>query len=98
MSWELTMVFVHGAALVGLVMLWRRPPCWMQKLVVLILFLAMLVLLVGGFVWLAGWVEEARHLYRIGLLLEHSAVLLWIFRLIYQDRVQWTSSKHYPSS
>lgn len=92
MSWEFTMLFVHVAALYGLFMLYRRPPCWMQKLVVVVLFLAMSVFALAQVAVLTGAIPEGRPVLRIAFALEHLAVLLWIFRLVYQDRVQWTSS------
>lgn len=92
MNWEISMIFVHGAAVAGLVLLFRLPPSWLQKLVLLVLLLAMGALIGGGVLWINGFEEESKHLYRLGLKIEHSGVLLWIFRLIYQDRVQWTSS------
>jgi hypothetical protein len=97
-SWEFTMLFVHVAALCGLVMLYRSPPCWMQKLVVVLFLLAMTVFAAGQLAQISGFLWEGRQVLRIAFAIEHVGVLLWVFRLIYQDRVAWTSSQRSRSS
>ena len=98
MSWEFSMLFVHGAAFVGLVMLYRSPPCWMQKLVVVLFGAAVLIFVAANLAALAGMTWEAAQLGRAAARVEHVGVLLWVFRVIYQDRVRWTSSPRSPSS
>lgn len=96
-SWEITMSFVHLAALAALLMLYRSAPCWMQKLVMGLLIVAMVVFTAAHFAVLAG-VWEAHFFFKTAFAIEHVAVLLYVFRLIYQDRLQWTPSPRSPSS
>jgi len=103
-SWSITLFVVHLFALAGVVALYRRAPCWMQKLSVFGLILAMSIASAAYAVALVGriWPElglwGAWEIFAIGLLLEHLAVLLMIFRLVYQT-VLWPTSLHRsPSS
>lgn len=96
MSWAYTMLVVHIAALCGLVLLYRQPPCWMQRVVVVLFMAAMAIYAVAQVVALAGYYE--RGVVRVAFAIEHVGVLLWVFRLIFQDRVQWTSSPPSRSS
>jgi hypothetical protein len=97
MSWDLTMLLMHLCALAGAVMLYRHAPCWMQKIVVGLLFVSMLVFsgayAAALFDWHWHWMVT-----RAAYAIEHIAVLLYVFRLIYRDHVQWTSSAPSRSS
>lgn len=90
MAWELTLFFVHLAALAGCLVLYGKAPCWMQKLVVFGLGLAMTCLTIayGGALFSAWWWW---YLALAGFALEHTAVLLYVFRIIYQG-TQWKPS------
>lgn len=98
MTWGFTMLFVHLAALCGLCLLYRQAPCWMQRIVVVLLILACTGFVAAQIATLNDMVWEAHLLRRLAFEFEHIGVLLWVFRLIYQDRVQWTSSTRSPSS
>lgn len=82
--WNFIFLFVHLATFIGFVVLYRLAPCWMQKLVVAGQILAFgtmsiaFTLAVFG-VW--GWWYFAI----LGLAIEHLAVLMYLFRLIYQS-------------
>jgi hypothetical protein len=96
-AWHLTLLAVHIAALVGAGYLYRSAPCWMQKLTVLGIVVAMLVISVAYAlavldVW--GWWLVVV----VGLSIEHLAVLLYVFRLIYKGNQWKPSSAHSLSS
>lgn len=98
MMWNLTLLLVHLAALAGFIHLYKSAPCWMQKVSV------------AGFVLAMGTMSAAFtlaildvwghwHVVLLGLAIEHLAVLVYVFRLIYQQHLQWTpSSAHSHSS
>lgn len=83
MEWQLTMLAVHLAAFVGAGMLYSRAPCWMQKLVMAGLIVtfgavsAAYGLALAG-VWWWFYIKDA------GLSVEHLAILVYLFRMIYQ--------------
>lgn len=83
MTWLLTLLAVHVLATVGFAVLYRSAPCWMQKLVVAGLVLAMVLFTVAYGLQLADewyWVQVGM----LGFVIEHLAVLLYVFRLIHQ--------------
>lgn len=91
MIWNITMLVVHLAALAGFLFLYREAPCWMQRLAIAGFALAMAICSIGFGVGLAGewWYW---HIVMLGLAIEHFSVLLYVFRLIYQDHIKWTPS------
>lgn len=90
MAWEITLFFVHLAALAGCVVLYRKAPCWMQRLVVCGLGLGMLFMCIAYAATLqAAWWWWYMAL--AGFAIEHVAVLLYVFRIIYQG-TQWKPS------
>lgn len=94
MSWNITMLAVHAISLAGCVLLYRSAPCWMQKLVVVGLGFAMLVACMAFGAALAGHDYVRWPIFIVALAIEHIAVLLYVFRLIYQNHIQWNSSEH----
>lgn len=98
MIWNLTLLVVHLLALAGFVFLYKAAPCWMQKVCIVGFCIAMAVCSIGfGFGVAGQWWHW--HIVMLGLAIEHVAVLLYVFRLIYQDHVKWTpSSAPYRSS
>lgn len=98
MAWNLTFLIVHFAALIGFIFLYRSAPCWMQKLAVIGFALGMAILTISSSFALIE-VNGHRHLTALGLAVEHIAVLLYVFRLIYQGQQEWKpSSAPFPNS
>ena len=92
MTWKLTMLGIHLAALGALGYLLRRPPCWIQRTVLIILMAGMFILACADVAAIRGLEYERHFLYMGGLALEHLAVLLYVFRLIYQQAPPWPTS------
>lgn len=93
-QWSVTMLFIHTAAAVGFVMLFREAPCWMQRVIVGLLTLSMTFLAAGDLVTLI--LKWDHWLTRIGMGFMHAGVLLYVFRLHFQ-RPKWaTSSANFP--
>lgn len=87
MGWHLASLVVHFALLVMAVMLFRCAPCWMQKLVVVGMALGLLVMclaFVAGALGHAWWL----YVYLLGLSIEHVAVSIYIFRVVWQGMVK----------
>lgn len=96
MIWNLVLMVVHLSAFACLLLLYPAAPCWMQKLVVGMLAVAMLIFGVAyGVALVSGW--HHWQVTRVALQFEHYAVLLYVFRLVYQGQ-QWTPSAHSPHS
>lgn len=88
-QWNVTMLFIHAFACFGFARLFEQAPCWMQKVVVALLSFGMLAFAFGDLATLAwGW---DHWLTRVGQALEHIAVLLYVFRLNFQEP-QWANS------
>lgn len=90
MAWHITLLLVNVAALIGLEILYRQAPCWIQKLTIGGLIVAMAIVSVSyalaiNDVW--GWWLVLG----IGLSIEHLAVLIYVFRLLYKGN-QWKQS------
>lgn len=86
MSWNLTLMAVHLLAAAGFWCLYPAAPCWMQKWVVALLMVAMTaVAMIYAAALVTGWSWSGDHLLvlMIPLLIEHAAVLLYVFRLIH---------------
>lgn len=93
MIWNLTLFFVHVAALAGAFVLYRKAPCWMQRLVMAGLIGAMTLVAGASALNLAG-VWWAWRLSMLGLAVEHIAVLLYVFRLNFQGESWKHLSQH----
>lgn len=101
MIYELTFFVIHAAAAIGFVCLYRKAPCWMQKIVVILFSIAML-LIAGGYVVdfahscdtsLVWW--GAENLKASGRMLLNLGALLYVFRLYFQDKSWKQLSAHY---
>lgn len=91
--WNAGLLVVNLLALVGLVALVRLAPCWLQQLVVGVLILAS-CFFVASYFWALLDNENHWRLRGVGYALEHIAVLLYVFRLVYQGAPQpWKSSR-----
>ena len=95
--WNGSLLIINMLALAGLVSLFWRAPCWMQKLVVGLLAVGC-VFIAGSFMWALFDAENHWRVRQVGYALEHIAVLLYVFRLIFQDALQWKSSPQSHSS
>lgn len=97
MTWNLTLLVVHLLALSGSILLYRRAPCWMQKLVMVGFAFGMGISSLGYVLALSNWWG---HWYVIsgGWAFSHGAVLLLIFRLIFQDAAWPKSSDSFHNS
>jgi hypothetical protein len=91
MQWNLTMLAVHviAAGLAGV--LYVRAPCWMQKLVILGIFIGFTVMIVAYAAALAG-VWWWWHVTLLAFAIEHVALLLYVFRLVWQGGAHGTAS------
>lgn len=83
--WLMTALGIHLMVLAGLVYLWRNAPDWLQKLVVGLLIAAMAIF--AGLEiaelfdkWFHWGVRKYAHL------IEHIALVLWIFRLMLKEQ------------
>lgn len=97
MTWNITLLVVHLLYLVGVILLYRSAPCWMQKVSLFGLGIAMALLAFGfGAASLALWWNWQVIL--LALAIEHLAVMVYIFRLIYQTRIEWKPSSDHSHS
>ena len=96
MDWAVTLLAIHIFGLLGCLLIYHKAPCWMQKVVVGFLGVGMLVMAGGyaaaigemaGFGWWGSW-----NFFTLGLVIEHIGVLLLVFRLNYQEHLQWKPS------
>lgn len=87
MSWNVTMLFVHLAALCTLVALFRHSPGNLQRLVIALLMGSSTIFLGANAMALAG---DPLHwqITRLAHELEHLAMLLYIFRLLVNTQEQ----------
>jgi hypothetical protein len=96
MTWNWTLFAVHMLAMWGFLSLYRSAPCWMQKGVVALLSAAMGVFAASYLVAIAGeWWSV--YLLPVGFALEHTAILLYVFRLKVQGTEWNCSSQRSPS-
>lgn len=98
MTWDLTLLAVHIVAALGFTSLYCSAPDWLQKLVLGLLISSSLILVyvyaVEAFSDGAFWLVKL-----IALKVEHLAVLLYLFRLIFRERMQCRNSlPHYRRS
>lgn len=103
-AWQATLFLVHLIAFAGAIALYGRGPCWMQKLSVFGLIIAMgiasgaygLAFASALFPDLGLW--GSWQIFLIALLIEHIAVLLMIFRLVFKSVLWPKSSTRFRSS
>jgi p-aminobenzoyl-glutamate transporter AbgT len=82
-DWNITMLAIHLVALVLAALLYTRAPCWLQRLVVAGLAIAFAVISLAYVLALRG-VDSWWHVLLVGFALEHAAVLLYVFRIVWQ--------------
>lgn len=94
---QLFFFLIHCAGFIAACALYRDAPCWMQKLTIVGVAIAMLVIAVANLMTLAGiwWAWWAAVL---GMAFEHLAILLWLFRLHWHAKMPWIHSQQYHSS
>lgn len=96
--WDVTMLGIHLAALMGTLTLFRDAPCWLQKMV-MGFFIVVMLLTSVSFVLSIGGYEHARWpVFQFALVIEHVAVLLTVMRLVYRRYFQVEESKWTNSS
>ncbi len=97
MAWNISFLVIHLLYLAGVIALYRHAPCWMQKVTLFGLGITMVLMSIGYAAGAAGY-WWSWHIMASGLAIEHLAVMIYIFRLIYQQHLQWKpSSAHFPS-
>lgn len=96
MEWNITMLAIHLVMFVLCLLLWRRAPCWLQRLVVAGLMLAA-TLLALAYVLALGGVERWWHVALLGFVIEHLAVLLYVFRVVWQGGLSHGSAGGHPA-
>lgn len=91
MAWDLTLLVVHILAALVCATLYCTAPDWLQKLV-LGLLIASSLILVSVYAADLGRLEQPWQIKVIALKVEHLAVLLYLFRLIFVERLSCKSS------
>jgi hypothetical protein len=90
--WNASWLLIHAVALIGVVALFPKAPCWMQQIVLAGVAVAESLFIVGLYgearsFWWGAWFING------GYAFEHLAVLFWLFRLtFFPNGAQWTSS------
>lgn len=82
MAWDLTYLIVHTAALVGVIVLWRHAPDAIQQIILIVLATAMIVYL-GADLWALAGEARVWPVRLIASRVEHTAVLIYILRLVW---------------
>lgn len=82
-EWLITLLAVHVAALVGVVVMYNGAPCWLQKMAVGLLIIAFLFFCAAYIAALAR-VDRWYFILLIAFVLEHLAVLVYVFRVLWQ--------------
>lgn len=83
LDWLITLLAVHLLALFGVIYMLRGAPCWMQRMSIALLVVAFFFFCVAYVAALAR-VENWWAFLVIGATVEHLAVLLYVFRIIWQ--------------
>lgn len=97
--WNITMFFVHLAAFSGVLLIYRGAPCWMQRLALVGFGIAMFVACCAFAAAMSGYEHYRWPVFTVALVFEHLAVMLYLFRIVYQDHLQWKpSSANFPKS
>lgn len=91
MIWNLALCTIHAAALAGFIALYRKAPCWMQKVTVGLLIVGMAII-AGAYAMAAGGIWWNFHVRFVGWAFLDAAMLLYVFRLIYQQHLEWKPS------
>ena len=97
-AWTATFLAVHTMALIGAILLYRQAPCWIQRMVVGLAIVGFFCFVASDLLWMSmGWDYG---LSRTGYAIEHLAVLLWIFRIHYQQKQDpaWANSSAHSRS
>lgn len=96
-SWSLTILSINLIAFFACTVLWKTAPCWMQKLTVGTFAVSLAIMSAGRFIALMdvirpdlGW-YGASELTLLAFAVQHLAVLLYIFRLIFRELL-WVKS------
>lgn len=99
MTIPLFLFFIHVLALCGFVILFFSAPCWMQKMVVVGMAASMGLIASGYYIDLVTFIDKdsmwwgARYFIQVGYVIEHIAVLLYVFRLLHQnEKAKWQKS------
>ena len=82
MLWNLTILVVHIAALIGVALLIRHTPDKLQKGIIWVLLMAMVIYIGSDIAVLAG-VDKAWMIRLPASRVEHFAVLLWLVRQVW---------------
>lgn len=85
MTWDITQLGVHLAALAALVMLWRAAPDNLQRLALALLMLSMAITAYGYGSAIGGF-DISWMVRRFASELEHLGVLVYVFRLFVVDQ------------
>ena len=87
MTWDITLLTIHICAAMGFAMMFCTAPDALQKLVLGLLMTAALVLV---YVYAASAVDRPLHWSwrRIALEVEHIGVLLYLFRLLFVEKIK----------
>lgn len=86
MEWHVTMLAVHVVGAILCTLMYRHAPCWMQKLVVVGLVAGMFLIAIAYAVAIGGF-ELWWHVALLGLVIEHVAIMLYVFRVLYKSGV-----------
>lgn len=83
LEWLLTLLAVHAVALLGVIVLFKGAPCWMQKVAMGLLIAAFIVFCIAYVAALAR-IDYWWAFLAIAAALEHVAVLIYVFRVWWQ--------------
>jgi hypothetical protein len=96
-SWSITLLLVNLIAFAACMVLWRTAPCWMQRLTVATFAASLAIMSLGRFIALVsairpewGW-YGASEMTLLALAVQHLAVLLYVFRLVFRELL-WVKS------
>lgn len=89
--WNFTFLLIHLGAMVGFIHLYKSAPCWMQKVSVAGFVLAMALLSIG-FALAVAQVWWHWYFFILGFSIADLAVLVYVFRLLYQQHLEWKPS------
>lgn len=89
MIWNVMLLTIHLFALTGFVYLYRTAPCWMQRLVMAGMVAATVLIAASYLIDAIGSVESewwgGMYIRTVAYAIEHIAILLYVFRLVYQQ-------------
>lgn len=96
LDWNMGLFLIHLAGTVMTFMLYRRAPCWIQKIVVAMIAIGMGIL-TAAYLLAVFDVEYWSHVVVAGLAVNHIAVMLYVFRIIWQGGLE-RGTNNQPSS